>query len=596
MKVLPMKKNISSFVVPVLLIGLLASAAFSAQEEGFHAKISYPDTVGLMRALDHAGFDVAGRDPVEGTVGVIATQEELDRLTALGLDVQVIGRSGIGGDSIPSGYRDFPTILAMLADWQTNYPSIAKNVNLGQSFGPGSTYEERPMQALKISDNVQSDEDEPTILIVSCHHAREIVTPELALYIIDQLLTGYGSDPDITRWIDENEIWIAPVWNPDGLVYCWTTYDYWRKNRKPLPGGYYGIDLNRNYPYGWYGPYSGSTSYSSDTYKGPSPASEEETQTMLDWARDRRFTKVLDFHSYGREVLYTYYQTSSMPSAIESWYSSKATTFSQQLGYNGWKRKPSAEGEHYQWELNELGSFAFLVETHTDFQPSFNSAVAEAQLIWPGVQWFIDHEIPLYGHVTEAGTGVPIDADIAVSGLTYPEGDLRQSGGDFGRFHYFLPAGSYNVTFSAAGYSPRTVPVTVTAGESTVLETQLGTEPALSVTGRVALGETLDLDFDWPAGAGQQFMNAVSWENTGFTFPNSMFFPLGRDSLFNRTVGKLPGWDGSLDGSGHASAVLDIPNIPSFAGRTFYMAFFTYVSSPYDPTNASAAVALTLAN
>lgn len=587
-----MRMSNGLFIVTVLVIGFLAPSAFCQHEVGYRVEISHADTVGLMRALDQAGFDVAGRNAAQGTVEVVATQEEVSRLEAFGLSLRIIGQSG--GKGIPSGYTDFSTILSMLANWETTYPSIADNVNLGQSYGPGATCEDRPLHALKISDNVQSDEDEPTILIVSCHHAREIVTPELALYIIDQLLTGYGSDPDITRWIDENEIWIAPVWNPDGLVYCWTVYDYWRKNRKPLPGGNFGIDLNRNYPYGWYGPYSGSTSYSSDTYKGPSPASEEETETMLDWARDRRFAKVLDFHSSGREVLYTYYETSAMPSQIENWFSSKATTFSQELGYGGWQRKPSAEGEHYQWELNELGSFAFLVETHTSFQPSYSSAVAEAQLIWPGVQWFIDHEIPLYGHVTEAGTGLPLEADLDVAGLNYTAGDIRRSGGPFGRFHYFMPAGSYNVTVSASGYPSRTVPVTIVAGESTVLETQLGTDPILTITGRVVLGGTLDMDFDWPAGAGQNFMNAASWVNTGFNFPNSMFFPIGMDGLFMTTVGSLPGWSGTLDGSGHASATLDIPSNPSFAGRTVYMAFFTYVSDPYNPTNASAAVSLTL--
>ena len=576
-----------------LLFLLFAAPAFGKGEMRYRAVIPSSDPDRLLRVLERADFDVAGKDPITGSVEVIVSASELKRLVDMGLDPTIKGSSRPGGErSIPTGYHDFTTIVSMMNDWANNNPTFVDMVDIGMKYGTRNTYEDRPLYALKISDNVTVDENEPNILIVSNHHAREIVTPELALHIIGELVDNYGTDPDTTRWIDNNEIWIAPVWNPDGLVYCWTVYDYWRKNRNYAGSGYYGIDLNRNYPYGWYGPYSGSTWPGSDTYKGPSPASEQETKALMAWARDRHFAKSLDFHSYGREVLYTYYLSSSFPSALETWFRNKAIAFSQELGYAGDYRKPSAEGEHYQWELNELGAFSYLVETHYDFQPSYSSAVAEAQLIYPGVQWFIDHEIPLQGHVTEARTGAPLVADIDIAGITYTEGEIRQSESRFGRFHYFLPPGTYNVTFSATGYTPRTVQVTVNADESTVLETQLGTDPVLTVTGRVAPGETLDLSFDWPAGAGENFINGVSLINTGHTFNNGVFYPIGVDTILKNTAGNLPGWSGVLDGSGHASAVLDIPNDPGLAGTLFYMAWFAYVSQPLQPSESSAAVTL----
>jgi zinc carboxypeptidase len=42
------------------------------------------------------------------------------------------------------------------------------------------------------------------------------------------------------------------------------------------------------------------------TYRGASVASEEETQTMAEWTLDRNFAKVLDYHSYGQQVLNGY--------------------------------------------------------------------------------------------------------------------------------------------------------------------------------------------------------------------------------------------------------------------------------------------------
>jgi hypothetical protein len=63
-------------------------------------------------------------------------------------------------------------------------------------------------------------------------------TPIVALDAIQRLTEGYGNDPVVTGLVDNNEIWISPIWNPDGY---WT----WRHNGRP--GGT--IDLNRNYPF-----------------------------------------------------------------------------------------------------------------------------------------------------------------------------------------------------------------------------------------------------------------------------------------------------------------------------------------------------------
>ena len=44
-----------------------------------------------------------------------------------------------------------------------------------------------------------------------------------------------------------------------------------------------------------------------------------------------------------------------------------------------------AEGEHPQWQFAKLGACAFLIETHTEFQPSYDSGLAEAAMVWPGI-------------------------------------------------------------------------------------------------------------------------------------------------------------------------------------------------------------------
>jgi hypothetical protein len=88
----------------------------------------------------------------------------------------------------------------------------------------------------------------------------------------------------------------------DGYEYVFKTNAMWRKNRKPVASNAFGTDQNRNYPEGYSGTCPGSTSPSSETYKGPTPGSEEETRTMMSFSAARNFAKVLDLHSSGREV------------------------------------------------------------------------------------------------------------------------------------------------------------------------------------------------------------------------------------------------------------------------------------------------------
>ena len=125
---------------------------------------------------------------------------------------------------LPPGYPSLSEIIDEMNNTQSSYPSICKVYDLTELYDMEPTYEGRHLYAIKISDNVLVDEDEPNFLMVSCHHAREVVTPVIALYSIMQLTTNYGIDPEITEVVDENEIWISPVWNPDGYDYVYNVY------------------------------------------------------------------------------------------------------------------------------------------------------------------------------------------------------------------------------------------------------------------------------------------------------------------------------------------------------------------------------------
>jgi hypothetical protein len=380
---------------------------------------------------------------------------------------------------VPAGYRDLAGVLTRMQEIAAAHPAIAQVVDITDTYGTPATFEGRHLFALKISDNVTADEDEPAVLIVGTHHAREVVAPVIVLGAAERITAGYGTDPRLTSAVNNQEIWIAPVWNPDGYNYVFTTDNMWRKNRRVFAGGV-GVDQNRNYSQGWGASCSGSTSAASDTYKGPSAASEAETRTMMEWSRRERFAKVLDYHSTGREVLYSYL---CLGHPFTSWMQQEASAISQASGYGGATRAPSAEGEHQQWQFARMGSYAFLIETHTQFQPSYASALSEAALVWPGVLAVLERPIPVWGHVTDQTTGEPVAARVELLNVAFANGEENSSGGAFGAYHLFVPPGTYDVRFSAAGYAPTIRILTVAAGSSTNVDVQLGRPPLNAPTG-----------------------------------------------------------------------------------------------------------------
>lgn len=204
-------------------------------------------------------------------------------------------------------FTDWHTPVEMeaeLANLAATHPTIAKSIAIGTSV------EGRSIYGLKISDNVNTDEtDEGDVVFVALHHAREWISAEMALYLAEYLVTTYaaGTDPALNACINNLEIWIVPVVNPDGYIYTTTPGNrFWRKNRRNNGDGTFGVDLNRNYGYQWGG---GSGSEGSDisadsTYRGPYAFSEPETVAVRDFVLGLDNPKaLLTYHSFSQLLL-----------------------------------------------------------------------------------------------------------------------------------------------------------------------------------------------------------------------------------------------------------------------------------------------------
>ncbi|GAA3031160.1 M14 family metallopeptidase [Streptomyces glomeratus] len=276
-------------------------------------------------ALQRTGVTVDEAD--EETVVVSGRAEQIKRLRALGYDVTPLAavpdRSGGGGDvrlfdfpSADSKYHNYAEMNAEIDQRLAAYPNIMSRRVIGKS------YQGRDIVAIKVSDNVATDENEPEVLFTFHQHAREHLTVEMALYLLRELGAGYGSDPGITDIVNSREIWIVPDLNPDGGEYDIATGSYrsWRKNRQPNSGSsYVGTDLNRNWNYKWGCCGGSSGSKSSETYRGASAESAPEVKVVADFVRSRvvggkqQIKAGIDFHTYSELVLwpfgYTYSDT-----------------------------------------------------------------------------------------------------------------------------------------------------------------------------------------------------------------------------------------------------------------------------------------------
>ena len=69
---------------------------------------------------------------------------------------------------------------------------------------------------MKISDNPEDDESEPAVLLNGSHHASELLSVEYPLDAAAYLLENYARDRQVKRWVNDLEIWVVPMVNPDG--------------------------------------------------------------------------------------------------------------------------------------------------------------------------------------------------------------------------------------------------------------------------------------------------------------------------------------------------------------------------------------------
>jgi hypothetical protein len=107
-------------------------------------------------------------------------------------------------------YHTYDAIVREIDSLGKLRPSLIRVVPIG------STLRNRQIVAAKICNNVGVESDRPAILFNGCHHSDEVLGAEICMEIIRELVGKYGSDPEVTQWVDRYQIYVVPVVNVDG--------------------------------------------------------------------------------------------------------------------------------------------------------------------------------------------------------------------------------------------------------------------------------------------------------------------------------------------------------------------------------------------
>lgn len=269
-------------------------------------------------------------------------------------------------DDFPAGdekYHTYDEVISMLKGFATNYSNIVEYKVLGKSI------EGRDIPLIRLTNkkNRKNKFFTPGIVFLGTHHAREHLSTEVPLLILEHLVSSYASNSHIKNLIDSRDIYFIPLVNPDGALYDikGKRYKMWRKNRVRNNNGSYGVDLNRNYSRFWGGS-GASSSPRSDIYHGPRAFSEPETiaiKKFLEETANLRF--VLSFHTYSELILYPWGGSySGVGGKDQDVFEKMARKMSQWNNYKPMQASGLyiASGDTCDYAYGELNIFCFTFE------------------------------------------------------------------------------------------------------------------------------------------------------------------------------------------------------------------------------------------
>lgn len=297
-----------------------------------------------------------------------------------------------------AGFYKYQDMLDALDSMLVMYPNL---ITAKSAIPTGQTHEGRDVFYVKISDNPSMTDDatEPNVLYSSIHHAREPMSMSETIFYMWYLLENYATNPEIQYIVDNTEMYFVPCINPDGYLHNEANdpsgFGMHRKNKAPVGSSNPGVDLNRNYSYGW-NTTGVSTDVNSDVYPGTSAFSEPETQAMKWMVETYHFKTGMNAHSHGGLMLFPVGTTSNEFADHHDYFQDLGNHMAKYNGYSAIKSSglypASGDSDDYMYK-DSIGVngkdtvFVMTPETGTAFWPAQNEVVPTcAGMVWPNLR------------------------------------------------------------------------------------------------------------------------------------------------------------------------------------------------------------------
>jgi len=361
-------------------------------------------------------------------------------------------------------YPSYDVYLAMMYAFEEQYPNLCKVSSIGSSV------DGRALLVAKLSDSLQVKENEPKVLYTSSIHGDEISGFVLSLRLIDYLLANYRSDTRISAILNNVEVWINPLANPDGA--------YRNNNNSVFDATRYNanwVDLNRNYP---------------DPEDGLHPdgnAYQTETLAFMAFADSVGFDMSSNFHGGTVVANYPWDTWESLPADYDWWVNvmNEYASSAQQNSFNGYfSQYDNGITNGYDWYevaggrqdyMNYYENCReFTLEISSDKTPEGNDLPFYWNANYNSLMSYIEQSLfGLRGIVTDSITGEALLAEVFIENHDVDNSQVY-SHLPVGNYHRFLSSGMYSITFSCEEYTSKTLTdISVLNNETTLLDVQL---------------------------------------------------------------------------------------------------------------------------
>ena len=357
-------------------------------------------------------------------------------------------------------YQEYTDIMQAFTD---SFPNICKLHHLG-TLNSG-----REILIVQISDNVGQKENEPSFLYTSSMHGDELTGYVLMLRLIEKILNGYGTNIRLTNLVNEIDLWINPLANPDG-AYAGGNQNVWSSTRYNANW----IDLNRNFP---------------DPQDGQHPDGEvwqEETLIFMELADSINFNLSSNLHT-GIEVCNYPWDTWNTLHTDDNWWQYVCSEYADTCQSNGlagyFNVQNNGITNGYNWYEVDGGrqdymnyfkhGREFTLEVSNDKTPNPNDLPYYWIANYPSLLNYMEQSLyGLRGIITDSLTGFPLKAKVEVIGHDIDSSHVYSSL-PIGNYHRYIYQGNYNFTFSKSGYYSKTINVSILNNSTTMLDIQL---------------------------------------------------------------------------------------------------------------------------